>query len=719
MLYSVPAAQLDNASDAAAPDYIGDATYSPDDNKLRLYPLARLDTATYERVKAMGFKWAPRQQIFVAPMWTPARADLLTELCGDIGDEDKTLTDRAEERADRFDEYREKRTADAAAAQQTVSRIADGIPMGQPILVGHHSERRARKDKERIDSGMRKAVKMWETAQYWKSRAAGALAHAKYKELPAVRHRRIKGIEADKRKAEKNRKACVDRLAAWTAPGLTLEGARQLANVTGGGHYCIKREPAVAYQQWWNAYDVLQPDDKRAEGCPTLSPEQVAAIATERYPRSIAHYDRWISHYDNRLAYERAMLNEQIGVEGDAPGGMAARFDFKAGGRVLVGRYGGGEWLVILRINKISGVVNSVTTTAPSGVTWSTQWKYGVEQVQDYKAPSDEDSAKAAKATKLPPLVNFNGESFLVMTSDQWKRAQRSGSACVKVAKATAEHGAYRFRESWVPGGSYKRAQVYISDEKTKERPAPTQGEPVTFTREVESPRAGITAPAIDKREEEPDDSAFRAMQQQLKKGGVVVAVAPQLFPTPRELASRMVAMVGGVVIAAGARILEPSAGTGNLVRAVWSHATGADCCRVVMVERDHRLADGLREMRNRTVYANSSNARVVCADFLEIDGPDALAGNDPGLDAAPLGLFDLVLMNPPFENGADIKHIRHAMTFLKPGGKLVAICANGPRQRDQLMSIATHWEDLPAGTFKEAGTNVSTALVVIDRGEA
>ena len=45
------------------------ATYSPEDNKLRLYASSRLDTATYERVKAAGFKWAPKQDLFVAPMW--------------------------------------------------------------------------------------------------------------------------------------------------------------------------------------------------------------------------------------------------------------------------------------------------------------------------------------------------------------------------------------------------------------------------------------------------------------------------------------------------------------------------------------------------------------------------------------------------------------------------------------------------------------------------
>jgi len=65
-----------------------------------------------------------------------------------------------------------------------VSAIADNIPFGQPILVGHHSERRARRDAEKIENGMRKAVKLWETSEYWAQRAKGAINHAKYKDLP-------------------------------------------------------------------------------------------------------------------------------------------------------------------------------------------------------------------------------------------------------------------------------------------------------------------------------------------------------------------------------------------------------------------------------------------------------------------------------------------------------------------------------------------------------
>ena len=192
-------------------NFIGGATYCAEDNKLRLYPFARLDAATYKRVSDAGFKWAPKQELFVTPMWTPARFDLLLELCGDVGDEDKSLAERAAERADRMSDYSSKRAAEATSARAAVSAIADHIPFGQPILIGHHSERRARKDAERIQNGMRRAVNLWETATYWQERAAGALANAKYKELPAVRHRRIKGLEADKRKHERSK----DEAAMW------------------------------------------------------------------------------------------------------------------------------------------------------------------------------------------------------------------------------------------------------------------------------------------------------------------------------------------------------------------------------------------------------------------------------------------------------------------------------------------------------------------------
>jgi hypothetical protein len=187
------------------------ATYSPEDNKLRLYSSHRLDMDLYKEVRAQGFIYAPKQQLFVAPAWTPGRAAFLEKLCGDIDHEQTTLAERAEMRAERFGIYTEKRTADAESAAAAVEGIAGNIPMGQPILVGHHSEKRARKDQERIENNMRKAVKNWETAEYWKDRAQGVIHHATRKDKPGVRIRRIKTLGADMRRCERSLNQALER----------------------------------------------------------------------------------------------------------------------------------------------------------------------------------------------------------------------------------------------------------------------------------------------------------------------------------------------------------------------------------------------------------------------------------------------------------------------------------------------------------------------------
>ena len=71
--------------------------------------------------------------------------------------------------------------------------------------------------------------------------------------------------------------------------------------------------------------------------------------------------------------------------------------------------------------------------------------------------------------------------------------------------------------------------------------------------------------------------------------------------------------------------------------------------------------------------------------------------------------------MNAPFTKGADIQHIEKAAQLLALGGRLVAICANGPWQRERLKPRASTWIDLPDDTFKECGTIVRTALLTID----
>ncbi|MHA1572910.1 MAG: DUF3560 domain-containing protein [Alphaproteobacteria bacterium] len=590
-----------------------DATYSPDDNKLRLYAGGRLDTETFARVKAAGFRWAPRQELFVAPMWTPGREDLLIELCGDIGDDDSSLAERAEERADAFDGYQANRRRDSQQASEAVSAIADGIPMGQPILVGHHSEKHARRDAAKIERGMAKAVKMWETAEYWKRRAAGALRNADYKERPDVRARRIKRIEKDQRKSNKDRALCVKWLALWSRDGLTLEQATAIAN----HHQCYLSFPPKEGANWGDsAWQVLS-----AEGAGAAEVARCVEKAKRSYPSTIAWCDRWLTHYANRLEYERAML-------GASGGTLAEKRGTEQGGAVQCWASRGSLWAYIVKVNKVS-----------------------VSILRNFH-PGQKPFRQTMAFDKLEAIMS-----------------------AAEVAQAKADGRAIADADG---------IGFFLLEKAPTSTPKP----------EPEPSRPCDTTQADD------GAASIEAMREQLKTG-VQVVTAPQLFVTPKDLAKRVVMLAG---IEAGQSVLEPSAGTGALIDPIAAAFCGFDCGRLVMVEVNCALAGQLRETRNKWAHANESNFCIENADFLECNGN--------------LGTFDRIVMNPPFANGADIKHIRHAQKFLKPGGRLVAICANGPRQRAAFMDIAEHWEDLPAGTFKQAGTNVNTALVVLTAGD-
>lgn len=655
------------------------ATYSPDDNKLRLYSTSRLDTETYEWVRAAGFIWASKQDCFVAPMWTPAREDVLLELCGEIADNDRSLTERAKERAERFASYSDNRRRDAEQAHAGVKSITSNIPLGQPILVGHHSERRARRDAERIENGMRKAVRMWDTADYWKERAAAALAHARYKELPAVRARRIKGLEADLRKQVRNKQDALNFTAAWDKVN-----DHEAALAASNRDFIYRRFTLAEYPR---DASVSQYEGEKSlytaltDGI--IHHDQARAIALQAHARTVQWSERWIAHYQNRLVYERAMLTAQ--------GGLAAeKHDIQVGGRVLVGR----DWLLVMRCNKKDGALVSVTTSR----------RYvpvvGVEEIQDYQAPTAEQKVAVEAASKLGKLANYPGEGFIEMTQDAYNRVPKDYKGTRNIP-ATATHDKHRVRRAL---GVYAQSGdtdfnkrhayyfVFITDAKRVDPPAPSPVPVAAPNYEVRrEPPAPRPAP-----EAQPTNGARDTLRAQLE-AGVRVVSAPQLFPTPAAIAERMIELARPPI---GARVLEPSAGTGALLAVLpgvvpFPGMIRQTACHVVAVEKAQPLAGQLR--------ASGLAHEVHCADFLEC--------ND-------LGDFDTILMNPPFANADDILHIEHALPMLRPGGRLVAICANGPRQQERLRPLVAsrggRWIDLPDGSFAEQGIHVRTALILI-----
>lgn len=127
-------------------------------------------------------------------------------------------------------------------------------------------------------------------------------------------------------------------------------------------------------------------------------------------------------------------------------------------------------------------------------------------------------------------------------------------------------------------------------------------------------------------------------------------------------------------------RVLEPSCGDGRILDAVRS--------------RGHR-ALGIEYHAGRAAEAKAKGHSVMLANFLE---------------CPPAPDFDSVVMNPPFYGRHYVKHVRHALKFLKPGGTLVSILpATAYYDHGELEG---GWRDLPVGSFAEAGTNVPTGLL-------
>lgn len=115
-----------------------------------------------------------------------------------------TYRERREARADRLEGWAAKREQRAAADLARARQMGDAIPFGQPILVGHHSEGRDRRYRDRIHNTYGRAFESQEKAESMASRAASIrdqAAGAIYSDDPDAIERleeRIAKLEAER-----------------------------------------------------------------------------------------------------------------------------------------------------------------------------------------------------------------------------------------------------------------------------------------------------------------------------------------------------------------------------------------------------------------------------------------------------------------------------------------------------------------------------------------
>jgi len=151
-----------------------------------------------------------------------------------------------------------------------------------------------------------------------------------------------------------------------------------------------------------------------------------------------------------------------------------------------------------------------------------------------------------------------------------------------------------------------------------------------------------------------------------------------QFYPTPECLAESLVRMAD---VESHHRVLEPSAGTGNLARKIPSE-------HITCVEISPLHCEVLKAL----------NLDPVQADFL-------------AWAETTSERFDRVIANPPFSEGRHQAHLQAAAKLLVPGGRIASILPASCRGKDLLPGFVHEWSEVLDNQF--AGTSVSVVMLV------
>jgi hypothetical protein len=148
-----------------------------------------------------------------------------------------TRRERLEAKLAKRKQWAEKAEARAEQRSATVHSILEPIPLGQPVLVGHHSEKRHRRALDRADANMRKAAE------------ESALAHHHTQKADGLARQLDRSIFSDDPDAVEQLRA---KVAALT----------------------VQRDAFKNLNAWWRKRGTMR-------GCPGVSDEQAAKLDAE------------------------------------------------------------------------------------------------------------------------------------------------------------------------------------------------------------------------------------------------------------------------------------------------------------------------------------------------------------------------------------------------------------------------------------------------------
>lgn len=206
--------------------------------------------------------------------------------------------------------------------------------------------------------------------------------------------------------------------------------------------------------------------------------------------------------------------------------------------------------------------------------------------------------------------------------------------------------------------------------------------------------------------------SKEQLIKEEIRKleAGLIGAKIPGYFPTPKKVIDFMLSFLK---LERGMRVLEPSAGKGNIVDALLELDLDLD---ITAIEVNHTLS----QILSKKMELRGAKVLVMQEDFTFIS-----------IDSKSKEKFDAIIMNPPWGKNCGEhagEHIIHAYNhFLKPGGRLVSVCDEGCFFRDFTRDLSfREWLEnrngqdfkLDPGSFleSEVSTGVNCRVVVIDK---
>ena len=148
--------------------------------------------------------------------------------------------------------------------------------------------------------------------------------------------------------------------------------------------------------------------------------------------------------------------------------------------------------------------------------------------------------------------------------------------------------------------------------------------------------------------------------------------------------------------------VLEPSAGRGALVEAILGCVGNPWAWNICACEKQACNADYI---------VKDPRVRVVEGDFLDQVSPVYPGSKNDG------AAYDAIIMNPPFGGKTWLKHIQHALTFLRTNGVLVAVVPSSAKLPDLTFiqdKSNVHITPVPFADFEDTDVKVSILTIGI-----